>query len=660
MTDFDGRIGLVQDNDNLQLVCVLRPNKKKLQVLNEKGREQSLNENKILWFYPSSVANLSDWNDKLTQVQQQQQALLDDVDIELLWESAQELEAESIDDLADLYFDAQGTPEKMAIWQALAADGLHFKRKGNQWQSRPQDQIEALRTQRQREHERAELERIALGWLELAIKAKDSCAISEEAAPFVERVNCWLRGDQDKNVEKLLQTVADKSKLELRELAFEVLLKAGKLPADADRDIVIAGLQSDFSQPIYEAANAVTAWEHTDDSTPLALDFSIDDPDTQEVDDALAIHAEGDLWHIDIAIADPGSFIEVGDTLDREAMRRSTTVYLPTQTVLMLPPVISCDIASLSAEKPRPSVVIQVVLDNDAQVQNMSIQRHIVTVQQRLDYDGADAMLNDASADSDTAKKLKQMQLLCEKLKQQRMDEGALMIQRSEFKIKVNKAEEVSVKMLDSDSPSRALVAELMILANHQAGRFAQKEGIPLIFRTQAPPAEPISREVQSDPLVFQKIGKLLKPSSLSLEPGGHSGLGLSVYTQVSSPLRRFADLVMQRQLIAHIKGEELPYNQEELFKVLATAEQNAKQARYLENTATRRWFIRYLEQQHKDSVLDGLVMAVQKVGYKVNLLPWGVDAWLNTNDKLEPGTQISVKIEKLRIKAGQIRLLQV
>ncbi len=660
MADFDGRIGVIQDNDHLQLVCILRPNKKKLQILNAKGREQSINENKILWFYPTHVANANEWAEKLASLQAQQQDLVAEVDIELLWESAQDLEAASIGDLSELYFDNQDSAEKAAIWEAIALDGLHFKRKGNDWQCRDAEQIEALRTQRQREQERAEMEDIAFTWLEQAIAAKDSCEISERAAPFVEKLSCWLRGDKDKDTEKLLHTIAEKHKQEDRELAFEVLLKSGKLPADADRDIVIAGLQSDFSQQIYDAAAAVTAWEHTDDSTPLSLDFSIDDPDTREVDDALGIRKQEGLWHIDIAIADPGSFIEQGDTLDREAMRRSTTVYLPTQTVLMLPPVISCDIASLSAEKPRPSVVIQAVLNDEAEVQDLQIQRHIVTVQQRLDYDTADMLLAETDSEDSTTVKLKQMQALCDKLKAQRMANDALMIQRSEFKIKVDKAGDVSVNMLDGESASRALVAELMILANHQAGRFAQQEGIPLIFRTQAPPAEPISREVQSDPLVFQKIGKLLKPSSLSLQPGGHSGLGLSAYTQITSPLRRFADLVMQRQLIAHIKGEELPYDQDELFKVLATAEQNAKQARNLENNATRRWFIRYLEQQHLGEVLEGMVMAAQKVGYKVNLMPWGVDAWLNSSEKLEPGSQIAVKIEKLRFKTGQIRIVRV
>ncbi|MEM7017374.1 MAG: ribonuclease catalytic domain-containing protein [Pseudomonadota bacterium] len=660
MSEFEGSIWAVPEGDTLTLACVSKRVKKKAHILNEKNREQNLNEDKLLWTLADKISAPGDWPDKLNSIQTNLQALKDDLDISLLWETAQEMDCTDIAELTELYFgDDVEKLHQIAIWQALAEEKLHFKRRGQQWEIRPAAQIEELQLQRQREQEKTELQSNAQSWLEQAVKNIDKLEQTAEVETFVERLDCWFRGDHDKDVQTLIGKAAEETHQSPRELSFDILQQVGRLPGNADRDVIVAGLKPEFSIPITEAAEGVQSWSPPSDAAEITLHFSIDDDDTREVDDALAIERDGEHWKITVAIADPARLIHLDDALDREAMRRGTTVYLPTQTVLMVPSRVSCDLASLNADELRSSVFAHIWLDDNAKLQRYEIGRAPVRVAKRLSYDDADQMI--AGGGDENAQRLQNLQQLSDKLLAERVAEGALNMQRPEYKIRVENAYtdevQVHVAVLERNSPSRLMIAEMMILINNIAARYAQSHEVPIIYRTQAEPVEPIEADFENDPIAFHKVRRLLKPSALSLHPGGHSGLGLPVYTQFSSPLRRFADLVMQRQLVAHISDEPLPYDHEELFKVLATAEQSARDARSTEAAAKKRWFTHYLKQSHQDETLEALVVENGKAGCKVELIPWGADALLGTPHKMKPGQRVEAKIEKLRPKAGSIRL---
>jgi exoribonuclease-2 len=653
MSDFDGSIWVIQDNDNLTLVCVNARIKKKIQALNERGREQSFAEDKLFWSLDTKARSADEWPSLVEHLNQRLDELSAEVDVPLLWETARELETSAIDELAELYFSGQvETVHQVALWRALALDKLYFKRRGKAWELRSPEQVEELLLQRQREEEREQLQTFAKQWLEQAVKAQ-TLTVDDDSAAFVEQLECWLRGDKNKNLDALLEPLADKLKQKPREVVFDILFKLGRIPADADRDLVIAGIKAEFSQPVLEAAACLQAWQVDAEQAVHELAFSIDDVDTREVDDALSIAREGDLWRVAIAISDPASIVHRGDAIDNEAMRRGTTIYLPTQTVLMMPPRVSCDIASLNAGEPRSSILIQAWLTDDGDIQRSEFHRAAITVKRRVTYDEADAVLADSAGQDDP--QLRALYQLSRHLHDKRLADGALSFNRPEYKIHLH-GDDIEVTVLNRQSPSRLLVAEMMILANHLAARYAQQNQLGIIYRTQDPPLEEINPDF-SDPLFFYKIRRLIKPSALSLQPGQHSGLGLSLYTQLTSPLRRFADLVIQRQLVAHLNGEAEPYNQEELFKVLATAEQSAREARGLENQAKRRWFITYLQRHKTESILPVMIVENTKGGYKVEMQPWGEDAFLASTQTFEAGSTIETRLDKLRVRSGQIRL---
>jgi exoribonuclease-2 len=669
--EFEGQIWAAQDNDEVHFICTTKRIKNKIQVLNEKGRDTRLSEDKLLWQHPNIAKNANDWQEKLTKIQATVKLLHDDIDLSLLWETALELEISEISELADLYFGKEIVTEHfVALWQILAENRLYFKRKRQNWEPRTAKQVEELKTQQARESARIKAEALAHDWLQKMTKfpvppvlnltiAQDNSEpfqvidVPKDIIPFIERLECWLRGDTDKYLENLVNRAASTVKLNPRDFVFEVLQKIGRLPTHADRDVIVAGLKPEFSSSVNEFAQTVEPWQPAETQNITELLFSIDDEETREVDDALAIERDGLLWKITIAIADPASVIHNNDILDREAMRRGTTVYLPTQTVLMLPERISCDVASLSVGHVRSSLVIRVWMD-EGEIKKSSISREAIRVLRRLNYSEADKLIK--QGEEDTARYLRELSSCAKHLSAHRIKEGAFSLQRPEYKISLKEGN-LTVTIIDKESPSRLLIAEMMILANHIAAKYAYRHQVPIIYRVQDHPLEPISKEMLADPLSFYKIRKFLGRSSLSLQAGGHSGLGLSMYTQLTSPLRRFADLVMQRQLMAHLVQEELPYSKDNLFKVLETAERTARESRSIENEAKKRLLMQYLKQFWGSKPLEIIAINEVKGGYKVEMQPWGIEAYLATSSYLENGQKVEAVIDKIRVKAGSVRL---
>jgi exoribonuclease-2 len=108
---------------------------------------------------------------------------------------------------------------------------------------------------------------------------------------------------------------------------------------------------------------------------------------------------------------------------------------------------------------------------------------------------------------------------------------------------------------------------------------------------------------------------------------------------------------------MAHLVNEELPYNQEELFKVLETAERTARESRLVETEAKKRWLLQYLKQSWGDQPIEVLVLNPVRGGYKVEMQPWSVEAFLSTNRNLEAGQLVTTVIDKIRVKAANVRL---
>src|SRR2546427_973111 len=647
--------------------------------------------------------------------------------------------------ITELFF-AETTPEtESAVFRALSEDNLFFRRKGAQFLPKTEEQVLSERTRRQRQRAREEFREHVVKVLEQLLKKNTD--IPEESSVILDRIQNWLRFKTGDEIGLILEEIAGAAKA--RDAAYDILLRAGRVDPTLDRFLVTAGIEPHFSSPLIQAAAQLTPYTHI----PARLDyqdspaFTIDDEDTQEVDDALTVRWEGDEIVVGIHIADVSAFVRKGDILDAEASRRSSTIYLPSITVPMFPERLSTDLASLRTAVPRPAFTVEVRFDKQANRAGYRIALSTINVQKRLSYDEADQII-----ESDPA--LYTLHRIAKQLRDARSNRGAITFRRAELKIRV-KGDEIQITKINPNSPSRFVVSEMMILANGLAADFASVNSIPVIYRTQEPrealavedtlspaldavdstktapwirrdpqpdlkspaldavdstktapsircdPQRDLKRptlhagdstntapSIRDDPqrdlksraldavdstagrlrgpdialsgtykaveaLAFERLRKTFKRSRLSLTPGLHSGLGLGAYTQASSPIRRYADLVTQRQFTAMLSGAPIPHGREELLKILSTAEAAEQEIRAIEDRSTTYWLLEYLSRHKKDEPLAAIVLDTKG---NVELEDYYLRAKVPAVNTLEAGETVQVLIESIDPARGEVR----
>jgi exoribonuclease II len=629
------RIVEYMSGDQLRAALVEGEEKKKLQLLEATGRKARLPPDKVLFEHTA---------DSIEGLVAQREALTAEVDVELLWESALE-DAPSQDltaaDLARTYFDDTSPLHCSAVFQSLITERAHFRRRGSSFQPRSPSDLEQVRKQNAaKQLRKAEEEALTLGLT--------TSPLDPEICLRLER---WLRSPDDKVLATVLTPLAKDPVLH----AFELLLNAGHLSPTADLPLVQANLRADHPAAVLAYAEELCALE--DDVKSTGAGFSIDDAETREVDDVLTITREGDELRVDIDIADVAAYVKSGDPVDREAQRRASTAYMPTGMYYMLPERVSCDLASLHVGEPRPAMRTSVWFNRDGQLQRHNLSRVTICVDERLDYDTADDLLG--SGEGTTAESLRLLDSVAGHCRAARREAGAISFQRPEWKIRVSPDDgELHITPIPAKSPSRHLVAEMMILANRLAAERAAEVGLPMIYRVQPSPTGDVPKVEPDDPAAFAKLRGLLQPASLSLEPKWHWGLGVRSYTQVSSPLRRFSDLVAQRQLTAMLDDAPPPYDAKELLKVLAHAEAVERELKRTESLVNERWALEAVARLDQHTGLPGEVVSEVAGGYKVMLLVSGAVGLLTTTSKLELGDAVTVDVQRVQPRLGRMRLL--
>ena len=640
----EGHIVEFLDPEQLRIAYVRKHERDRLHLVDPRGRNLSVSGDRVVIVHGTASENeFPALARQISEVVAVRQA---EVDVELLWESLggkqREMEAR---ELAEMFFAEPSTEAASAIFRALSEDTLFFKRKGSQFLPKTQEQVSTERTRRQRQREREEFRERTANLIMQLVNRKN-VSIAPETEPILDRMQNWLKYRTGDEVGTILEEVAGVARA--RETAYGILLATGRVDASVDRFLVLAGIDPEFPQLFLEAAEQLVPGVR-----PGRVDyqdapaFTIDDEDTREVDDALTVMRSGSEIIVGIHIADVSAFVEKGDLLDTEAARRSSSIYLPTVTVRMFPERLSTDLVSLSAGVPRPAFTVEVRFDEQGNRLGYRIALSTIRVERRLSYAQADEAIE--AGDSS----LQALHGLAKQLHAVRAERGAITFRRPELKVRVDGGE-IHIKKIDSNTPSRILVSEMMILANGLAADFASINSIPVIYRTQEPREALTLEETPAiEALTFERIRKTFKRSRLSLTPGSHSGLGLSAYTQASSPIRRYADLVTQRQFTAILRGAPAPHVREELLQILVTAETAEQEIRAIEDRSTNYWLLEYLSRYKKDQPLSAI--ALDPKG-NVELEDYYLRAKIVGPNKVRPGDKVEVQIESIDPVKGEVR----
>lgn len=304
--------------------------------------------------------------------------------------------------------------------------------------------------------------------------------------------------------------------------------------------------------------------------------LAIDDEGNQDPDDAIS-YADGLLW---VHVADVAALIQPGDAVDKEAEGRGANLYLPERTVHMLPRQVT-SLLGLGLQEKSPALSFAIRFEDSGEPTLVKVIPSLIKAS-RFSYEEAEEQLE--------TEPLSSLLPLLERFRRFRERNGALRIELPEVKIRAADGN-VSIKTI-LPLQSREIVADSMMAAGCAIGKFAIEKEIPFPFAVQ-PPAD-ISGKPETMAAMFA-ARKSCTATLVQTTPGIHSGLGLNPYVRITSPLRRYSDLVAHQQLRLFLAGKTL-LTAEDIDGKMAKSETAAADLRRIERTSNEFWKLVFLE----------------------------------------------------------------
>jgi exoribonuclease-2 len=589
------------------------------------------------------------------------------VDVASLWELAAEAGG-TVEDgtLADLALGSATGAHRAALVRALLDDALHFVRKGAEWEPRSSAAVEEIRVQRERAASREAGRNAAIEALKRAAAGETwAPSGSPEEKRYLDALEVLAIDDLDAAEGARTLAIEALEGAGVRydrphEGAFKILRRVGRFASD-DENLQLRryGLRTSFPEEVEaaarEAARRAPSREGRADLTGLDV-VTVDGPSTLEIDDALSAEPlSSGGWRVGIHIADPSAFVPPGDPVDDEAFARAVTHYLPDMRLPMLPEAISEEAASLIEGAERPAMSFLVDVDATGEIAAFEVVRSLVRSRARLTYDDADRAI--ASGEGKFAgllQDLSRVAVLCE---DRRMAAGAVRIEMPEVEARVADDGRIVLERSDPFSPGHRVVSEAMVLAGALGARFCIERGLPAIYRRQAAPerALPSSARGEVDYVAARALRRSMRKGEVSLEPGPHAALGLPAYAQVTSPLRRYQDLAVHRQLARALQGEPPEYDAESLQRIAATTEAADGDGRRAERASDRYWLLRYLGQQEGEPVEAIVVEVVPRP--VVLLLETLLEVPQSGLAGVELGERLVLRVERVNPRADLLAL---
>ncbi len=400
--------------------------------------------------------------------------------------------------------------------------------------------------------------------------------------------------------------------------------------------------------------------------------FTIDPADARDHDDALSIEKLGDdLWRVGIHIADVSHYVKAGTHLDREALARGNSVYLVDRAIPMLPEELSGGICSLVPDEDRLTLSVLVVLDGDGSIREKEIVETVIRSRHRLTYEDAQVIIDretDQSSDSRLFHDMKDLFRLSQALRRRRLESGSIDFDRPESYVVLNE-EGLPIDIRKSlQLGSHRLIEEFMIAANEVVARHLTDGRTPMIYRVHEEPSEddlevlgeylvrfgytPLWRRSGISPKTFQSILKSvrgkkeeaiitnlvlrgMKRAQYSVQNIGHFGLAAELYTHFTSPIRRYSDLAIHRQLKAELNSRELPYPAEEkerLVEIASVTTERERIADLAEWTSVDLKKVQFME-RHLGEVFGGTISGFVQAGFFVILDRYFVEGMVPLRD---------------------------
>ncbi len=645
----EGRI--VEYIDAGKFVCALCIGKKgnKLHILNINNRETNISVNRVVQVSERTF-DITKPREELVRyiknAEQEREELKKKVDVRELWELI-ESEDESFQNsyLAQIVFGDDITDAHVsALMRALFEDKIYFKFRNGRFIQNSGSQVKQII--KQKREEKLKKERIDKGGKWLKDVMKGISPPSPEFAEYIIRLlkDIFLFGKEAPDYE-LGSELLSKAGISNPYMIKDLLIKMGVWEEDENIELIKKGIPITFSSRIIKEASSIKekdiGLQGREDLRNLDI-FTIDGEGTKDFDDALSVEFQGKEVTVGVHISDVSEWIEPDSPIDLEARRRAVSCYLPRRQIPMLPPELSHELLSLKQGKDRFAVSLLVKMDTGGNILNYKFVPSIIRVREQLTYDIVDKSL-------EKKERFLALYRLANALRQKRIRNGGLDISLPEIKIIFNNEEtsNISIKLASQDTPAHIIVAEFMILYNWLAARLCVENKIPLLFRTQERPVEIVPSQEGVDKLyyIFQQMRKL-GPMLISTMPRPHSTLGVDTYTQATSPLRRYLDLVAQRQIKNLLLKKKPIYDTKQLEEIRKEVEPIVKEIQAITRNRIRYWSIKYLA-QHIGESYKAIILDELRKRYRIVICDLLLIAEIKQRSGiiLSPGTEIKVKV---------------
>ena len=552
-----------------------------------------------------------------------------------------------------------------ALWRWCHGPQTLFRLRQSHVEARGLDDLRQLRRERRHQQLQAEAEQC---WYQALRRRQplDPQGLALEQRQQLELLERWAEGDCTsplptdlKQALHAAQCTADTGSI--RHLLVDLgLWEAHHLPS-----LRATTWEQGFSTELLAEADRLLAIAEEDrpgDSDRADLtgqrSLTIDDADTRDIDDGLALETtpagQQRIW---IHVADPGRLISAHSPLDLEARRRGSSLYLAGGILPMFPEPLGTGPMSLRAGCRSAAWSLWVELDADGAIAASGVQRSWVKPTYRLSYGDADDLIDLAPPQE---RDLAVLHGLLQRRRLWRVRHGALLLDQPEGRI--HAAGEEPLLEITEPSPARVLVAEAMILAGAVVAEMGREHNLALPYRSQLPAVLPPEAELAAlpgGPVRHAAIKRCLSRGHTGIQPSGHFSLGLPAYVQATSPIRRYADLVVQRQLLA-LQQRHPPLEAEALQALLTDLEGPLRQGQQISREDQRHWQQVWFEVHRSDhwgATFLRWLRPQDRLGL-VHVEALAMDLAADCPAGSDPGDLLQLRVQTVDPLRDQLRLL--
>ena len=555
-----------EEDGGFKVGAILADNDTSLQIEAPHGKRSKVKSSAVMLRFERPA---------LGEFMAQAQRAADDIDIDFLWQCCGEAEFE-VAALAREYFGREPSAlESAAALLRLHGAPMYFYKKGRgRYKAAPETALKAALAGMERRRLQAEqkqhiIDELAAGRMPDALR------------PHLKTL--LYKPDKNSIEYKALDEAATAAQVSIPRL----IERCGALPSTHDFHLERFLFEYFPHGALHGAAmpaSSVAAFEDLPLSPAAA--YSIDDAATTEIDDAFSVSPRtvGGV-RIGIHIAAPALGVTPGSEADAVARERLSTVYHPAGKITMLPDALIGGY-TLAAGRDCPALSLYIDVKSNGEIAATETRVERVSIAGNLRHEALEPVFNDTTLESGTidhpqGAQLKALAEFAKQLMKARLGDRPEPPQRAEYTFQVEN-DRVRIGRRVRGSAIDTLVSELMIYVNSTWGRELAEKGVAAIYRVQS-------------------AGKV----RMSTAPAAHEGLRVAQYMWASSPLRRYVDLINQRQLIAAVRNEAAPYQARDEALLAAMRDVELAHDAYAEfqRHMERYWCLRWLTQEARTTV---------------------------------------------------------